>query len=105
MPAGALLAALYFLLTIKLSDPLFGDVVGGLQALARATRCPALRTPRHATPRHAFLTALAKAAFPPRLVPALDEPPQVLRSAVSSSGSRWASQAAVGAAEVEAAPN
>jgi hypothetical protein len=38
----ALLAALSFLLTTNLSDPLFGDILGALQALARAahaTRC------------------------------------------------------------------
>ena len=68
----------------------------------RAAGCPALRMPRDA-----FLTALAKAAFPPRVVAALDEPPkarQAPRSAVSSRGSRRASQAAVGTAEVEVPP-
>jgi hypothetical protein len=41
------------------------------------------------TPRDAFLTALAKAALPPRVVAALDEPPQaqqVPRSPVSLEG-------------------
>ena len=56
----ALLAALSFLLTTNLSDSIFGDVLGALQTLARAARCLALPTPRDA-----FLTALAKAAFPP----------------------------------------
>ncbi|KAH9961800.1 hypothetical protein BC827DRAFT_1201948 [Russula dissimulans] len=63
-----LLAALSFFLTTNLSDPLFGDVLRALQALARAAGCLALPTPRDA-----FLTALAKAALPPRVVTALDE--------------------------------
>lgn len=80
----ALLAALSFLLTTNLSDPLFGDILGALQALARAAGCLALPTPRDA-----FLTALAKAALPPRVVAALDEPPQTpatARSPVSLEG-------------------
>ncbi|KAI9452204.1 hypothetical protein F5148DRAFT_1237059 [Russula earlei] len=80
----ALLAALSFLLTTNLSDPLFGDVLGALQALARAAGCLSLPTPRDA-----FLTALAKAALPPRVVAALDEPaqaPPVGRSPVSLEG-------------------
>jgi len=79
----ALLAALSFLLTTNLSDPLFGDVLGALQALARTAGCLALPTPRDA-----FLTALAKAALPPRVVAALDEPPQgqAPRSPVSLEG-------------------
>jgi hypothetical protein len=72
----ALLAALSFLLTTNLSDPLFGDVLGALQTLARASGCLALPTPRDA-----FLTALAKAALPPRVVAALDEPLQASSSA------------------------
>jgi len=81
-PALLLLAALCFLLTTKISDPLFGGVVGALQALARAAGYLALRTPRDA-----FLAALANTTFPPRVV-ALDEPPLAPRSAVSSRGSR-----------------
>lgn len=80
----ALLAALSFLLTTNLSDPLFGDVLGALQTLARASGCLALPTPRDA-----FLTALAKAALPSRVVAALDEPPQAsssVRSPVSLEG-------------------
>ena len=79
----ALLAALSFLLTTNLSDPLFGDVLGALQALPRAAGCLALPTPRDA-----FLTALAKAALPPRVVAALDEPPltPTTRSPVSLEG-------------------
>ena len=80
----ALLAALSFLLTTNLSDSLFGDVLGALQTLARAAGCLALPTPRDA-----FLTALAKAALPPRVVAALDEPQQpssALRSPVSLEG-------------------
>jgi hypothetical protein len=80
----ALLAALSFLLTTNLSDSLFGDVLGALQALARAAGFLALPTPRDA-----FLTALAKAALPPRVVAALDEPQQALsalRSPVSLEG-------------------
>ena len=80
----ALLAALSFLLTTNLSDPIFGDVLGALQTLARAAGCLALPTPRDA-----FLTALAKAALPPRVVAALDEPSQALsavRSPVSLEG-------------------
>jgi hypothetical protein len=65
----ALLAALSFLLTTNLSDTIFGDVLGALQTLARAAGYLALPTPRDA-----FLTALAKAALPPRVVAALDEP-------------------------------
>ena len=80
----ALLAALSFLLTTNLSDPLFGDVLGALQTLARASGCLALPTPRDA-----FLTALAKTALPSRVVAALDEPPQAsssVRSPVSLEG-------------------
>lgn len=80
----ALLAALSFLLTTNLSDPIFGDVLGALQTLARASGCLALPTPRDA-----FLTALAKAALPSRVVAALDEPPQgphAIRSPVSLEG-------------------
>ena len=80
----ALLAALSFLLTTNLSDSIFGDVLGSLQTLARAAGCLALPTPRDA-----FLTALAKAALPPRVVAALDEPQQAspaLRSPVSLEG-------------------
>jgi hypothetical protein len=79
----ALLAALSFLLNTNLSDPLFGDLLGALQALARAAGCLALPTPRDA-----FLTALAKAALPPRVVAALDEPSQTPtpRSPVSFEG-------------------
>jgi len=92
-PALLLLAALCFLLTTKLSEPLFRGVVGALQALARAAGHLALRTPRDG-----FLAALANATFPPRVV-VLEEPPLAPRSAVSPRGSRYASQAAVGAAE------
>ena len=80
----ALLAALSFLLTTNLSDSIFGDVLGALQTLARAAGCLALPTPRDA-----FLTALAKAALPSRVVAALDEPQQAsatLRSPVSLEG-------------------
>ncbi|KAI0304868.1 hypothetical protein BC826DRAFT_965189 [Russula brevipes] len=56
----ALLAALSFLLTTNPSDLLFGDVLGALQVLARAAGFLALPAPRDA-----FLTALAKATFPP----------------------------------------
>ncbi len=80
----ALLAALSFLLTTNLSDPIFGDVLGALQMLARAAGCLALPTPRDA-----FLTALAKAALPSRVVAALDEPSQAspsVRSPVSLEG-------------------
>ena len=80
----ALLAALSFLLTTNLSDSIFGDVLGALQTLARAAGYLALPTPRDA-----FLTALAKAALPPRVVAALDEPQQpssALRSPVSLEG-------------------
>lgn len=80
----ALLAALSFLLTTNLSDPLFGDILGALQTLARASGSLALPTPRDA-----FLTALAKAALPPRVVAALDEPMQAslsVRSPVSLEG-------------------
>jgi hypothetical protein len=73
----ALLAALSFLAT-NLSDPLFGDALGALQALARAA---------HTTQR--VLTALAKAALPPCVVATLDEPPQAqpaTRSPVSLQG-------------------
>jgi hypothetical protein len=74
-PAG--LAALSFLLTTNLSDPLFGDVLGALQALARAAGFLALPTPHDA-----FLTALAKAARPPHIVAARDEPPQAQPTAL-----------------------
>ncbi|KAF8267460.1 hypothetical protein EI94DRAFT_1730637 [Lactarius quietus] len=79
----ALLAALSFLLGTNLSDALFGDVLGALQSLARAAGCLALPTPRDA-----FLTALAKAALPPRVVAALDDTPPTpsARSPVSLEG-------------------
>jgi hypothetical protein len=69
----ALLPALSFLLTTNLSDSIFGNVLGGLQTLARAAARRVLCT---AQPRDAFFTALAKAALPPRVVTALDEPQQ-----------------------------
>lgn len=56
----AMLAILSFLLTTNLSDSLFGDVFGALQALACTAGCLALPTPRDA-----FLTALEKVALPP----------------------------------------
>ena len=79
----ALLASLSFLLGTNLSDALFGDVLGALQSLTRAAGCLALPTPRDA-----FLTALAKAALPSRVVAALDDPPQTpsTRSPVSLEG-------------------
>ncbi|KAI9435094.1 hypothetical protein H4582DRAFT_1817945 [Lactarius indigo] len=79
----ALLASLSFLLSTNLSDALFGDVLGALQALARAAGCLALPTPRDA-----FLTSLAKAALPPRVVAALDDipPTPTARSPVSLEG-------------------
>jgi hypothetical protein len=40
----ALLAALSFLLTSNLSDPIFGDVLDALQTLVRAAGCLALPT-------------------------------------------------------------
>ena len=51
----ALLATLSLLLTTKLSDTLFGDVLGALQALAYTAGCLAFPTPRDA-----FLTALPR---------------------------------------------
>jgi hypothetical protein len=54
------------LLTTNLSGPLFGDVLGALQALAHAAGF--LASP---TPRDAFLTTLAKAALPPCVVATL----------------------------------
>jgi hypothetical protein len=65
-----LLAALSFLLNMNLSDSLFGVVLGTLQSLTCATGCLTLPTPRGA-----FFTALIKAALPPHVVAALDEPP------------------------------
>ncbi|KAI0286318.1 hypothetical protein BC826DRAFT_1108946 [Russula brevipes] len=59
MASQPLLTALSFLAT-NLSDPLFGDALGALQALGHAGF---LELP---TPHGAFLTALAKAALPPR---------------------------------------
>ncbi|KAF8500785.1 hypothetical protein F5888DRAFT_1793216 [Russula emetica] len=41
----ALLADLSFLLTTKISDSIFGDVLGALQTLALAARCPTLPAP------------------------------------------------------------
>ncbi|KAI0292132.1 hypothetical protein BC826DRAFT_1105631 [Russula brevipes] len=61
---AALLPAFFFLLTTNLSDPLFGDVLGALQALARAAGFLALPAPRDA-----FLTTLAKTHFPHALLP------------------------------------
>ena len=69
----ALLAALSFLLTTNLSDFIFGDVLGVLQMLAHAAGYFALPTPCDV-----FLTTLAKAALPPCVVAALDEPQQSL---------------------------
>jgi hypothetical protein len=59
------------LLTTNLSDLLFGNVLGVLQALAHAARF--LAPP---TPRDVFLTTLAKTTLPPPVVATLDEPPQ-----------------------------
>ena len=81
MPAGPhLLASLSFLLAINPTFPshLYGDVLGALQALARTAGCLALPNPRDA-----FLTALAKAALPPRVVSALDELPQAQQTPCS----------------------
>ncbi|KAI0048499.1 hypothetical protein FA95DRAFT_1517415 [Auriscalpium vulgare] len=63
----ALLAALSFLISTNLSDELFVDVLAAHQALTNVAGMLALRTPRDA-----FLTALAKAAIPARVVSALD---------------------------------
>jgi hypothetical protein len=54
-----LLIALFFLLTINLSDLIFGNVLGTLQMLTPAAGCLALPTSHDA-----FLTTLAKAALP-----------------------------------------
>jgi len=54
-----------------LSGPLFCDVLRELQPLSCTAGCLA----PNAT-RDAFLTALPKAALPPRIVAALDDPPQ-----------------------------
>ena len=82
----AVLAAHSFLLTTNPSDSIFGDVLGALQTLARAAGYFALPTPRDV-----FLTALAKAALPPRVVAALDELQQSLHCAPPSHlrDSRW----------------
>jgi len=61
----------------NLSDPLFGKILDALQLLARTAGCLALPTPRDA-----FLTALAKAAFPPPVVTALDDRHKRSRRAV-----------------------
>ena len=83
-PRCSPLSPSFFLLITNLSGPLFGDVFGALQALACVVACLALPTLRHA-----FLAALAKTALQPRVVAALDEPPQAQqasRSPVSLEG-------------------
>jgi hypothetical protein len=78
---SALFAALSFFHTTNLSESIFGNVLVALQTLART---PGSLAP--ATPRDAFLTALAKAALPQRVVAALDEPLQT-SSTLRSPGS------------------
>jgi len=73
----ALLAALSFPLTTKVSNLLFDDVPTALQVLARTAGCLAVPTARDA-----FLTA-RKATLPPRVVAALDEPPTISAAAVA----------------------
>ena len=78
-----LLAALSFLLLTKISGPLFDGIISALRALA-CVACLALPTPRDG-----FLTAVAKVAFPPHVVAAIDGPPQAQhapRSPVSLEG-------------------
>jgi len=72
----AMLAALSFLLIINLFDALFGGILGALQTLARAPGVP--RYPLHVT-RPSL--QLAKTALPPRVISALDDPPQPPRGA------------------------
>ena len=60
-PGPLALSSLLKPFTTNLSDPLFGDILGVLQALARATGCLTLPTPRDSV-----LNALARAALPPR---------------------------------------
>jgi hypothetical protein len=55
----ALLATISFLLNMNLSNPLFGDLLSILQALAWAAECLTLPMPYNA-----FLTTLAKATLP-----------------------------------------
>jgi hypothetical protein len=79
----ALYETLFFLLNTNLSDSIFGDILGMLQTLARATGCLALPIPRDA------LTTLAKSSLPPRIVATLNELQQgsyALRSPVSLEG-------------------
>ena len=64
-----LLVALSFLLTMNLSDSIFGDILGALQMLACTAGYFALPTPHDA-----FLTTLAKAALPPHVITVLNEP-------------------------------
>jgi len=86
----------YLPLSPSFSPPSFPTpylaISSALQALAHVAGCLALRTPRDA-----FLIALVKAAFPPRVVAVLDESTQAQRHAppFHRRGSRWASQAAV----------
>ena len=68
----ALLVAFSFPLITKISDLIFGDVLGALQTFPRAAGCLTLPIPREM-----FLTALAKAALPPRVVAAPDEQQQL----------------------------
>jgi hypothetical protein len=65
-----LLATLSFLMTTNLSDVLFSEVLGTLQVLACTAGCLALPTLHDV-----FLTALAKAALPLHIIPALDKLP------------------------------
>lgn len=78
----ALLAALSFLLSTNLSDDLFGDVLSAHQALTNVAGMLALPTPRDA-----FLTSLAKAAIPARVVSSLESyiEPSTPRTAASFS--------------------
>ena len=70
MPAGPRCSPLLFPLTTNLSYLLFDDVPAAPQVLAGTAGCLAVPTTCDV-----FLTVLAKAALPPRVIATLDEPP------------------------------
>ena len=73
------LVALFFLLTMNLSDSIFSDVLGVLQTLAQAAGYLTLPTPCDT-----FLTALVKVALLPCIIATLNELQQVLSALCSS---------------------
>ena len=62
-----MLAALSFIISINLSNELFGDVLASYQAMTNVSGMLGLTTPRNA-----FFTSLAKFAVPAKVVSSVD---------------------------------